>query len=68
MSTQDGTPEHPCFCACHVYPGTYPTSQQRPCSMCGHVNEEGYVSGWNGRNGWVRDNADAIRQRKEETG
>jgi hypothetical protein len=54
---ESGTPTNPCHCACHVYPGIYPTTPQRPCAMCGHVNAEGWTSGWNGRDGWVRDNA-----------
>lgn len=42
-----------CRCACHTYPGVYPTTPERPCSVCGHVNEEGYFPGTE-REGWVK--------------
>jgi hypothetical protein len=41
-----------CFCACHMYPGTYPTSRERPCSHCGHVHEDGEMPG-SIREGWI---------------
>jgi hypothetical protein len=40
-----------CHCDCHTSPGTYPTTESRPCNSCGHVHELGYFpadrfSGW----------------------
>lgn len=35
----------PCYCYCHVFPGTYPTSEGRPCSLCGHVHGKGQLIG-----------------------
>lgn len=40
-----------CFCDCHTHPGTYPTTVERPCSVCSHVNHFGYMPG---SNGWVQ--------------
>lgn len=42
-----------CFCDCHTYPGVYPTTEQRPCSLCEHVNAFGYMPGIS-REGWVK--------------
>lgn len=42
-----------CYCDCHQYPGTYPTTIQRPCKVCGHVNELGYHPWGSSRFGWV---------------
>lgn len=39
----------PCFCPCHVHPGTY---FAEPCSVCGHYDSRDTVSGWEGRGGW----------------
>ena len=41
-----------CHCACHEYPGTYPTNEGRPCGVCGHIHSEGYMPG-TVRDGWV---------------
>lgn len=41
-----------CFCDCHTHPGTYPTTRERPCGVCGHVNLYGYFPGTS-REGWV---------------
>jgi hypothetical protein len=41
-----------CFCACHAHPGTYPTTEHRGCSVCGHKNQYGYFPG-SVREGWV---------------
>ena len=30
-----------CTCECHVRPGVYPTSEARPCGVCGHVDAHG---------------------------
>lgn len=42
-----------CFCPCHSSPGVYPTTEQRPCSLCQHVNKFGYMPGGI-RDGWVQ--------------
>jgi len=42
-----------CYCACHEYPGIYPTTPERPCRVCGHVNEFGYYPWGSSRFGWV---------------
>lgn len=42
-----------CFCECHTHPGTYPTTEERPCRVCRHVNAQGYFPGFP-REGWVR--------------
>lgn len=42
-----------CHCPCHTEPGVYPTTAERPCSVCGHVNAEGYMPG-SIRDGWVK--------------
>lgn len=41
-----------CFCDCHTHPGAYPTTEHRPCGICGHVNQLGYFPGY-ARDGWV---------------
>ena len=40
--------QHPCFCSCHEYPGTYFCE---PCSTCGHYHSRGTVQGY--RKGWL---------------
>lgn len=42
-----------CRCDCHTYPGVYPTSEDRPCHVCGHVNTWGYFPDSNQNRGWV---------------
>lgn len=42
-----------CYCDCHQYPGTYPTTIERPCRFCGHINELGYYPWGSSRFGWV---------------
>lgn len=34
-----------CTCACHTYPGTYPTSKARPCGVCGHYLGQPTIAG-----------------------
>ena len=41
-----------CHCDCHAHPGTYPTSEEKPCSVCGHVHIQGYFPGY-AADGWV---------------
>ena len=41
-----------CHCDCHAHPGVYPTTDRRPCGVCGHVNAWGYFPGFE-RDGWV---------------
>jgi hypothetical protein len=43
----------PCFCACHEYPGTYPTAADKPCGYCAHINDGGQMLGTS-RDGWTR--------------
>lgn len=42
----------PCFCACHEYPGTYPTGPDKPCGYCAHIDAEGVMLGTL-RDGWT---------------
>lgn len=42
-----------CYCDCHTHPGAYPTTEQCPCYVCGHVNEFGYMPG-SVLEGWVK--------------
>lgn len=38
-----------CYCECHQYP----TTLERPCTACGHVNELGYHPWGPSSFGWV---------------
>jgi len=51
-----------CTCECHVRPGVYPTSEARPCGVCGHVDAHGqWVCGAWGPHGNYRP-AEASRR------
>jgi hypothetical protein len=41
-----------CYCDCHSHPGTYPTDEEHPCHVCGHVNMWGYFP-YPQNTGWV---------------
>ena len=53
--SRDSMKEKKCFCACHEYPGVYPTPPHDPCHHCNHVHSEGKSLGY--RMGWIKVDA-----------
>ena len=47
------SPNARCYCDCHEYPGSMPTTDAHPCSICRHVNSHGYIVAGH-RSGWVK--------------